>query len=99
MEGYRAVMVKYGDSNKQIWPTEFGWGVDPNPKPGYEYEKFISLEQQAKWLVTAYQMMKGWGWVGVAILWNLDFMDMGHEVGAFHVVGRPAFDALAGMGK
>ncbi len=38
-------------------------------------------------------------WVGVAILWNLDFNDMGNETGAFHVVGRPAFDALAGMPK
>jgi hypothetical protein len=99
METYRQVMVQFGDSNKQIWPTEFGWGVDPSPKPGYDYEKFISLDQQAAWLVKAYQMMKSWGWVGVATLWNLDFVDMGNETGAFHVVGRPAFDALAGMAK
>jgi spore germination protein YaaH len=99
METYRQVMVQFGDQNKQIWPTEFGWGVDPSPKPGYEYEKFISPDQQAAWLVKAYQMMKSWGWVGVATLWNLDFMDMGNETGAFHVVGRPAFDALAAMPK
>ena len=99
METYRQVMVQFGDKNKQIWPTEFGWGVDPSPKPGYEYEKFISLDQQAAWLVKAYQMMKSWGWVGVATLWNLDFTDMGNETGAFHVVGRPAFDALAAMPK
>lgn len=99
MESYRQVMVQFGDANKQIWPTEFGWGVDPNPKPGYEYERYITLDQQAQWLVKAYQMMKAWGWVGVAILWNLDFMDMSHEVGAFHVVDRPAFSALAGMPK
>jgi spore germination protein YaaH len=99
MESYRAVMVQYGDADKQIWPTEFGWGVDPSPKPGYEYEKNISTDMQAQWLKQAYQMMKAWGWVGVAILWNLDFMDMNNETGAFHVVGRPAFDALAGMPK
>jgi hypothetical protein len=99
MESYRAVMVQYGDANKQIWPTEFGWGVDSNPKPGYEYERNVSADAQAQWLVQSYQMMKSWGWVGVAILWNLDFMDMGNETGAFHVVGRPAFDRLAGMGK
>ena len=99
METYRQVMVQFGDANKQIWPTEFGWGVDPSPKPGYEYEKFISPDQQAAWLVKSYQMMKAWGWVGVAILWNLDFDDMGNETGAFHVTGRPAFDALAGMAK
>ncbi|HEX7588996.1 MAG TPA: hypothetical protein VF478_11825, partial [Anaerolineae bacterium] len=63
------------------------------------YEKFISPDQQAAWLVKSYQMMKAWGWVGVATLWNLDFDDMGNETGAFHVTGRPAFDALAGMAK
>jgi hypothetical protein len=99
MESYRQVMVENGDANKQVWPTEFGWGVDPNPKPGYEYERFISDGMQAEWLVKAYQMMKSWGWVGVSILWNLDFMDMNNETGAFHVVGRPAFDRLAGMPK
>jgi hypothetical protein len=30
---------------------------------------------------------------------NLDFTDMGNETGAFHVVGRSAFDALAAMPK
>jgi hypothetical protein len=99
LKAYRAVMVQYGDGNKQIWPTEFGWGVDPSPKPGYEYEKYISPEVQAKWLVQAYQWAKAQNYVGVMILWNLDFMDMGNETGAFHVVGRPAFDALAGMAK
>lgn len=99
MESYRQIMVANGDGNKQIWPTEFGWGVDPAPKPGYDYEKFITPEQQAAWLVKAYQMMKTWGYVGVAFVWNLDFMDMGNETGAFHIVGRPAKDALAGMAK
>ncbi|MBI5302753.1 MAG: hypothetical protein HY868_11490 [Chloroflexi bacterium] len=99
MKAYRNVMVANGDGDKQIWPTEFGWGVHSSPHPGYEYEKFISDGIQAQWLVKAYQMMKAWGWVGVAILWNLDFMDMNNETGAFHVVGRPAKDALAGMPK
>lgn len=99
LETYRQVMVQNGDAGKQIWPTEFGWGVDPNPKPGYDYERNINEDTQAKWLVGAYQMMKGMGYVGVAILWNLDFLDMGNETGAFHVVNRPAQGALAGMPK
>ncbi|MCL4396361.1 MAG: glycosyl hydrolase family 18 protein [Chloroflexi bacterium] len=99
MEAYRAVMVQFGDRNKQIWPTEFGWGVDPSPKPGYEYEKFITESQQAAWLVKAYQLMKSWGYVGVGFVWNLDFTDMSNETGAFHILGRPAFGALAGMAK
>lgn len=99
LESYRAVMVQNGDSGKQIWATEFGWGVDPAPKPGYEYERAISEDAQGQWLVKAYQMMKAYGYVGVAFLWNLDFTDMGNETGAFHVLNRPAYNALAGMLK
>jgi hypothetical protein len=99
LEEYRKVMVANGDGGKRIWPTEFGWGVDPSPKPGYEYEKALTVDLQAKWLVLAYQIMKQMGYVGVAILWNLDFTDMGNETGAFHVLGRPAQGALAGMPK
>ncbi len=99
LEEYRRVMVASGDGNKQIWPTEFGWGSDPNPKRGYEYERNITTDMQGQWFVKAFQMMKASNYVGVAILWNLDFMDMGSETGAFHIVGRPAFDALAGMPK
>ncbi len=99
LEEYRKVMLANGDGGKRIWPTEFGWGVDPSPKPGYEYERALTDDTQAKWLVGAYQLMKQMGYVGVAILWNLDFTDMGNETGAFHVLGRAAQGALAGMPK
>lgn len=99
LEHYRNVMVANGDGGKQIWPTEFGWGVDPSPKPGYDYEKSLNEDTQAKWLVSAYQIAKQKGYVGVAFLWNLDFTDMGSETGAFHVLNRAAQGALAGMPK
>lgn len=99
LEHYRNVMVANGDGGKQIWPTEFGWGVDPSPKPGYDYEKALNDDTQAKWLVSAYQIAKQKGYVGVAFLWNLDFTDMGNETGAFHVLNRAAQGALAGMPK
>lgn len=93
LEYYRSVMILNGDSSKQIWPTEFGWGSDPKPKPGYDYLKPISEEQQAKWLVEAYQLMKQMGYIGAAFLWNLDFGD------EFHILGRPAFESLKKMPK
>ena len=73
MEGYRNVMVANGDSSKTIWPTEFGWAVSGSPRPGYEYARDNTLEEQAQWTVQAYQMAKGWGWVGAMFLWNLDY--------------------------
>ena len=74
MEGYRALAVKYGAADKKIVPTEFGWAV-ASP-PGYRHYTYAldnSYREQSDWTVQAYRMMKDWGWVGPAILWNLNF--------------------------
>ncbi|MGQ9841001.1 MAG: SH3 domain-containing protein [Anaerolineae bacterium] len=101
MERYRAVMVANGDTAKRIWPTEFGWASEPNPVPGYEYARDVTLDEQAQYFVRAYQMMKGWGWVGPAFLWNLNFniTNPGTELAAFGIAGRPAYSALQSMPK
>ncbi|MBN1995015.1 MAG: cellulase family glycosylhydrolase [Anaerolineae bacterium] len=101
MEGYRNVMVANGDGGKAISPTEFGWAVSGNPQPGYEYARDNSLEEQAQWLVEAYQLAKSWGWVGPMFLWNLDYgvTAPGSELAAFGIIGTPAFNALANMPK
>jgi hypothetical protein len=99
MESYRNVMVAHGDASKQIWATEFGWAVSSSPAPGYGYASDNTEAEQAEWLVQAYKMAKGWGWAGVMFAWNLDFMDMNNETGAFHILGRAAYNALAGMPK
>jgi len=101
MERYRAVMVANGDSSKRIWPTEFGWASEPNPVAGYEYARDITPDEQAQYLVRAYQMAKAWGWVGPMFLWNLNFniTNPGTELAAFGIANRPAYSALAGMPK
>jgi hypothetical protein len=101
MEGYREVMVANGDGNKVIVPTEFGWAVSGNPQPGYEYARDNTPEEQAKWIVEAYQLAKNWGWVGPMFLWNLDYgvTAPGTELAAFGVINMPAFDALREMSK
>ncbi len=92
MEASRQVMVDYGDTNKRLWPTEFGWGQTISPHAGYEYEAYISEAQQAQYIVTAFRMMQNWGWVGGAFLWNLNYHE--GEMAAFSVAGRPAYEAL-----
>jgi hypothetical protein len=105
MEGYRNVMVANGDGAKTIWPTEFGWAVSGNPRPGYEYARDNTLEEQAQWTVQAYQQAKGWGWVGAMFLWNLDYgvTAAGTELAAFALLTPggpvPAYAALANMPK
>ncbi len=73
MEGYRNIMVKYGDSGKRVWATEFGWASSASPVANYEYASDNTPEEQARWTAQAYQMAKSWGWVGVMFLWNLNF--------------------------
>ncbi|MFQ5578933.1 MAG: cellulase family glycosylhydrolase, partial [Anaerolineae bacterium] len=102
MEDYRRVMVEFGDGNKTIWPTEFGW-------PVWRYagdDRFVfaqenSLEEQAQYTVRAYQMMRDWGWVGAAFLWNLDYnvTAANTELANFGILGTNTYNALSGMPK
>jgi hypothetical protein len=101
LEQYHNIMVKYGDGNTRLWPTEFGWASSGNPVPGYEYALYNSEQDQANYIVRAYQMMRNYGWVGPAFLWNLNYniTHPGSELAAFGIQGRPAYGALQGMPK
>ncbi len=106
MEGYRNIMNVYGDSNKLIWPTEFGWAAGGAFDPRYAYANDNSFDEQAAWTVEAYTMMKNWGWVGPAFLWNLNFRVVadGTEKAQWGIVGNdwsplPVYTALKSMGK
>jgi hypothetical protein len=106
MEGYRNIMSVYGAGNKQIWPTEFGWAAGGAMDPRYRYADDNDYTEQAQWTVEAYQMMKNWGWVGPAFLWNLNFRVVanGTEKAQWGIVDPgwnplPAYTALAQMPK
>ncbi len=73
LNGYYKIMKQYGDGNKKIWPTEFGWATNWTGDPSYGYAQDNTREEQAAWTVEAYKLMKQWGFVGVAFLWNLNF--------------------------
>ncbi len=101
MRRYRQVMLTYGDSGKDLWPTEFGWASSPNPVAGYEYAANVTETEQAEYLVRSLQMMKSWGYVGPAFVWNLNFNVAcpGTEQAQFGVMGRPAYAGLHDMPK
>jgi hypothetical protein len=106
MEGYRNIMNVYGAGSKSVVPTEFGWAAGGAFDARYKYADDNTLEEQAAWTVEAYQMMKNWGWVGPAILWNLNFRVVanGTEKAQWGIVGPdwsplPAYNALANMPK
>jgi hypothetical protein len=49
IEGYREVMVEFGDEGKQLWATEFGWASDPSP-PEEQMRPRQHEAEQATWL-------------------------------------------------
>jgi hypothetical protein len=97
MEQYRNIMVKYGDGGKRLWPTEFGWASTGSPYPGYEYATYNSEQQQGEYIARAYEIMRNWGWVGVAFLWNLNYNN--GELAAFRIMGRAAYGYVKGIPK
>jgi hypothetical protein len=73
IEEQRAVMEKYGDGQKQMWVTEYGWCSDYRPD-GYGECKYITPELQGQYIVGAMQRSKKYyPWMGVMFLWNLNF--------------------------
>ncbi|MCL5958422.1 MAG: cellulase family glycosylhydrolase [Chloroflexi bacterium] len=107
VEDLRDVMVQYGDGNKQIWLTEFGW-TTANQAPGYEYGQYISDDLQAQYLVRAYEKaVSEYPWMGVMSLWNLNFSTIvpaSDEKAPWSIIRgdwslRPAYTALKNMPK
>ena len=78
---YREIMKQYGDTGTYIWATEFGWGSNDglNVEPGvdfsadYEFVSYTSLDEQAAYVVRAFQLGPTLGYVGPMFLWNLNF--------------------------
>ncbi len=112
VEDVRALLVEAGLGDKKIWITEFGWATKNNT-PGYGFGNNISYEEQAEWIVRAFQ--KGRNeyspWVGAMFLWQLNFAvpwkyngNELHEQASFGVINgdwspRPAYLALQAMSK
>jgi hypothetical protein len=106
LETYREVMVENGDAEKLLWVTEFGWAVESDPPPNYEYAADNTLDEQRDWTVKAFQMGKSWGWVGPMLLWNLNFRQIApwSEQGMWSIIEYdgsplPVFIALRDMPK
>jgi polysaccharide biosynthesis protein PslG len=112
IEDIRKVLVDNGLSSKPIWITEFGWATRNNT-PGYEFGNRITAQQQADWIVRAFQIgRREWSpWVTGMFVWNLNFAvpwkaqgNELHEQASFGVLNgdwspRPAYTAIKNMPK
>ena len=106
-----AQKVQALDPNKKLCVTEFGWGssegYDSYPE-GFGFVNDNSLEEQAQYIVQAYQQMQASGTVWLAFQFNFDFGNKGngptddpvpYSIVDVNGVPRPAFGAIAAMEK
>ncbi len=83
LEDYHNIMLDYGDTTHQLWPTEFGWAtydnlyksdgspaVAPESQPFFNY---LTEEQQANYIMRGFELGQSLPYVGVMMLWNLNF--------------------------
>jgi hypothetical protein len=59
----RSVMTAFGDTGKQIWPTEMG-------APTGTSSQSVSETAQAQLVTDMYSKLAGWSWAGPAFLYN-----------------------------
>ncbi|HJW84454.1 MAG TPA: hypothetical protein VJ754_09125, partial [Anaerolineae bacterium] len=81
LEDYYAITGR----QKKLCVTEFGWPsyeeISATPKAGYEYGMDNTAQEQAAWIVQAFQQMRDGGYVKLAFLFNLDFAQKSPEKG------------------
>ncbi len=66
----RDIMVRNGDADKPLWATEVGWNAVPLDFAGAAVYGRVTLQQQARYAVQAYQRaQQEWPWMGVMNYW------------------------------
>ena len=106
-----AQKVQAIDPNKKLCVTEFGWasseGYTEIPT-GFEFARDNTLQEQADYIVQAFQQMNDSGNIWLAFLFNFDFGNKGsgptddpvpYSIIDTAGIPRPAYGALSGMTK
>ena len=110
IDGYTQRVAAY-DPTMKLCVTEFGWATSEGydaPPTGFEFALDNTLEEQAEYIVQAYQQMHDSGNVWLAFLFNYDFGNKGsgplddpvpYSIIDTNGAPRPAFGAVADMEK
>jgi polysaccharide biosynthesis protein PslG len=113
VEDYRAIQAEFGDSDRRMWATEFGWGTMdglglpvPDEQPFFAY---LDQGKQAEYIVAAFQIAQQWDFMGPMFLWNLNNGALDGTIDAnqagYSILGnepdrpRAAYRALVDMPK
>jgi hypothetical protein len=111
IEDVYAAMVDNGLGDMKVWVTEFGWATRNNT-PGYGFGNQISQQEQADYIVRAFQMGRhNYPWLSGMFLWQLNFAVIWrfqgnelHEQASFGVLNgdwspRPSYIGIQQMPK
>jgi hypothetical protein len=92
---------------RPVWITEFGW-TTKNEAKGYEYGADVTPQDQADYLVGAFNLARSkWPWTTAMFVWNLNFSVVSppsDEKYPWSVINsdwspRPSYTALKEMPK
>jgi hypothetical protein len=83
LEDYHQIMLDAGDTARYLWATEFGWGTyegftfsdgsPAQPPDDAPYFQNVTQEEQGNYTMRAFEIGQNLPYVGVMILWNLDY--------------------------
>jgi hypothetical protein len=107
---FRSTLELYRDTiqnQKKLCVTEFGWASNDGfgvVVPGYEFASDNTQQEQSDNIVQAFKLMKDWGYIKMAFLFNLDYAQKSpngasDRTADWSIMGldgsaRPAFTAL-----
>jgi len=99
----RRAMLAHGD-DKPLWLTELGWTTS-STRSGPGWARGVDPERQAKYLIEAFEQLRAWDYVDVAVWYTLrdtsaDEADRDSNFGLLERDGRPkpshaAFERIA----
>jgi hypothetical protein len=111
---FKSTLWGYSDmmgGQRKLCVTEFGWATSEGfggTPPGFGFADDNTLEEQAEWVVQAFQLQRQWGITWIAYLWNLNYANTSQDpldpnvpysLVDFNGVPRPSYDALEKMEK
>lgn len=110
LRDYRQIMTQNNDSGTFLWVTDFGWGssagIEGSVNPDYAYVTYTDAQEQAQYIVRAFQIGRDLTYVGPMFLNNLNFCAAGGDAlacywGLLTADGQPraAYEELKALPK